>query len=290
MRDQIPIADLLKKLSHSPPQALLLEGGDAAARLTAALYWAKTLNCPEKKDDRPCGVCPVCKQIDALEYLDLHIYDGQISNKQDDEKPGPIRALRMENMRELRQLNANAPHGTGLRVAIFQGLGQTREEALNSLLKTLEEPAPHTRFVLLAPQRSQILPTLVSRSLCLTLPWPSTRDSVNAPATELEEIFGQFLSSGSGFLEKIAGKGALDAQAAGDFLVSLQHSLTATIANMEKPGAATKALRKLAQNPRSLALLCGWIQEAQEMLAYSVTPARVLEALGAKIFCLLRTK
>lgn len=287
------VAARLEQLALRPPQCLLIEGGTEASRLEAALHWAATINCPEARINRstgqaasPCLVCPVCSQIQANENLDLHLYDGRISNKLDEEKPGPVRSLRMENMRELKSLVATAPHGDGKRVAIFQGMSQTREEAANSLLKTLEEPTPHSLFVLLTPQREQLLQTLVSRSFCLTVPWTdcSTQDEASA---QWEAELADFLTRGIGFLDRVAAKGALDAQLAGQIISGCQKALARSLGG--RPGGTIDgAFGNLAHNPDKAALASRWIEEAQTMLNAAVSPARVLEAFSARMFALLR--
>lgn len=291
------IRDALKHLAMRSPQVLLMEGGSEAGRLQMALYWAQLTKCPQALAARgegriggPCGECLVCRQIAANEFVDLHIYDGRISNKQDEENPGPIRALSMENMHLLKSVNATAPHGEGRRVAIFQGMSQTREEALNSLLKTLEEPAAHTLFVLLAPQRQQILPTLVSRSFCLTLPWSGCRDK-NAALGAWERELGAFLSRGVGFLEKIGVKGAVDATLAAQLIMACQRALGRILSGSSWPdGSLDKALAPLGRNVEAALLFGQWAAEAQTMLTGTVAPARVLEGLFTRTFVLLRRK
>ncbi|MBD5641668.1 MAG: DNA polymerase III subunit delta' [Desulfovibrio sp.] len=284
-------ARTLERLAMRPPQTLLIEGGTEAGRLKAALYWACAVNCPQAKSENgesrvPCLACPVCRQIQANENLDLHIYDGRIANRLDEEKPGPVKALRMENMRELKSMAATAPHGNGKRVVIFQGMSQTREEALNSLLKTLEEPTPHSLFALLAPQREQILQTLVSRSFCLTLPWTDCRDRDEAIAAWENEL-ADFLARGTGFLEHVAAKGAIDAQAASQLLSGCQKAL-ARVLSGQPAGPLDAALSALAESGARAALASRWLGEAQAMLAATVSPARTLEAFGSRMFALLR--
>lgn len=289
--------ELLARLAAAPPQVLLLEGGDGQSRLACALYWAQAACCPAAiaaaqagGSAVPCGSCVVCRQIAANEYMDLHIYDGRISNKQDEDNPGPIRALSMDNMQALRSLHITAPHGRGRRIAIFQGMGITREEALNSLLKMLEEPSPHTLFALLAPQRQQLLPTLVSRSFCVTLPWKGSGEE-NHATSEWEKELGIFLAHGTGFLDKTAVKGALDATLAGDIVMSCQRALCRILGGRPKPGAAMdKALMPLAHNINSAFLMERWCGEALDMLAGTVAPARVLEGFCTRLFTLLRQK
>ena len=98
------IREVLHRLSANPPQVLLLEGGTGPQRLAAARYWAACVNCPQPgSGGGPCLICPTCMQIDAGEHLDVLAYDGRISNADDEAHPGPIRALNMDNIRELKQ-------------------------------------------------------------------------------------------------------------------------------------------------------------------------------------------
>lgn len=287
--------EVLTRLALSPPQTLLLEGGTEEERLAMGLFWAMTANCPQALAKRaenqpavPCRECAVCRQIGANEHLDLLIYDGRIPNRQDEESPGPIRSLRMENMRELKSLSGTASHGQGKRVAIFQGMSQTREEALNSLLKTLEEPAPHTMFVLLTPQRQQLLSTLVSRSFCLTLPW---RGSLGADddLAEWKTALTAFMETGSGLMERVGAKGAVDASLAGRILMLCQHALVQALGG-RKQGGLARILEPVARSATKTALASRWLGEAQEMLAAQVAPARVLEAFWSRLYMLRRQK
>ena len=205
---------VLNNLGAAPPQVLLLEGGSEAQRMDTARYWAMRINCPTAGTTGiPCLACPSCQQIAAGEHLDLAAYDGRISNREDEENPGPVRAFNMERVRELKVRLRDAPHGQGRRVVLLMGLSLTRDEASNALLKALEEPSKTTVFVLLAPQREQLLPTLVSRSFCLTLPWPDCHAD-DPEMQPWEDALAQFLVQGQGFLDKVAGKGAIDASGA----------------------------------------------------------------------------
>lgn len=285
------IAARLDRLALHPPQTLLIEGGTETSRLQSAIYWAASINCENpqisaNESRTPCLDCLTCRQILANENLDLLIYDGRISNRADDEKPGPVKSLRMENMRELKSMVATAAHGGGKRVAIFQGMSQTREEAMNSLLKTLEEPTQHSLFVLLTPQREQLLQTLVSRSFCLTLPWPDCRNRNEELAT-WENGLADFLARGTGFLERVGGKGAVDAELAAQILLSCQKALGRSLSGCQN-GDLDAALQPLAQNHLKASQASRWLDEAQSMLIATVSPARVLEAFSTRLFTLLR--
>lgn len=308
--DFVRLRNVLGRLALSPPQTLLLEGGTEAARQDLARYWAAACNCPQAlaaagRDEpaTPCLVCPVCKQIAAGEHLDVLAFDGRIGNREDEENPGPVLAFNMRRARELKSRLRDAPHGQGRRVVLLMGLSPSRDEAANALLKALEEPVPHTVFVLLAPQREQLLPTLVSRAFCLTLPWPDS-PAVDPALAAWETALADFLSTGQGFLEQASAKGGLDAVLAGALLLSCQKALIHVLSGnpasaVQNPlAAALVPFTPVAGNggqgrgssaPETRAALCGrWLDEAQEMLRYGVSPARVMEGFASRLFVLLR--
>ena len=278
---------VLNNLGAAPPQVLLLEGGSEAQRMDTARYWAMRINCPTAgTSGTPCLACPSCQQIAAGEHLDLAAYDGRISNREDEENPGPVRAFNMERVRELKVRLRDAPHGQGRRVVLLMGLSLTRDEASNALLKALEEPSNTTVFVLLAPQREQLLPTLVSRSFCLTLPWPDCHAD-DPDMQPWEDALAQFLVQGQGFLDKVAGKGAIDASGATRLLLCCQKAMSRVLSGRHNPARPLDAALVLLQG-KGRAAACQWFAEAQEALNYGVTPARVLETLAARLFALRR--
>ena len=278
---------VLDNLGTAPPQVLLLEGGSEAQRMDLARYWATRINCPTAgANGTPCLSCPSCQQIAAGEHLDLAAYDGRISNREDEENPGPVRAFNMERVRELKVRLRDAPHGQGRRVVLLMGLSLTRDEASNALLKALEEPSNTTVFVLLAPQREQLLPTLVSRSFCLTLPWPDCHAD-DPDMQPWEDALAQFLVHGQGFFDKVAGKGAIDAGGATRLLLCCQKAMSRILSGSHNPARPLDAALVLLHG-KSRAAACQWFAEAQEALNYGVTPARVLEALAARLFALRR--
>lgn len=278
---------VLDNLGAAPPQVLLLEGGNEAQRMDLARYWATRINCPAAgANGTPCLSCPSCQQIAAGEHLDLAAYDGRISNREDEENPGPVRAFNMERVRELKVRLRDAPHGQGRRVVLLMGLSLTRDEASNALLKALEEPSNTTVFVLLAPQREQLLPTLVSRSFCLTLPWPDCHAD-DPDMQPWEDALAQFLVQGQGFFDKVASKGAIDASGATRLLLCCQKAMSRILSGRHNPARPLDTALVLLHG-KGRAAACQWFAEAQEALNYGVTPARVLETLAARLFALRR--
>lgn len=284
--DLKPLLTVLARLSRRPPQTLLLEGGTAAQRMDLAKYWAALANCEEiianGARDKPCLACNACRQIGANEFLDLSIHDGRISNTEDEENPGPIKALNMNRVRELKGLISQPPHGDGKRVVILMGLPVNRDNAANALLKALEEPNKDTLFVLLAAQRQQLLPTLVSRSFVLTLPWPDPHQATRMP---FEDELAAFFANGQKFLDRISLKGAIDNAVAEQIILDCQKSLMRVLAG-DTNGQMERIFARAA-DPKIAANMIRWFSEAQEMLQYTVNPARVLEGLFTRLFCFL---
>lgn len=273
----------LRSLGKSVPQTLLIEGSTGELRFNFAIYWALLPNCPEveKHQGAPCLKCSVCRQIMAKECSDILFFDGRISNREEDEAPGIIHALNMDNMRKLKAVLGSEPRTVRKRVVIIDGLTMLREEALNSLLKTLEEPSLGTLFVLLAPLREQILPTLVSRSICFTLPWKKLKsDAIHA----FENSLGDFLLTGKGFLQDISAKGAMDAKSAEELLLACQRALLNALAAKRPGSLLDKFFATVSTNPHAVAQTGYWMDEAQQMLAAGVTPARCLEAFATRLF------
>ncbi|MBQ7739429.1 MAG: DNA polymerase III subunit delta' [Desulfovibrionaceae bacterium] len=280
-----PIRHILYNLRQTPPQVLLFDGGTEIERRTLAKYWAALNLCPNLTADGPCHKCPTCLQIAEDAHLDILAYDGYISKKDDDDSPGFYRAFNAENARSLKLVLRDAPHGR-YRIVFFTGIVASRAEAPNALLKVLEEPSPYTLFVLLVPQRAQILPTLVSRSMCLTLPWPCQPNNESQAVAKLTASFAAFLNDKEDFLTKIASKSSLTLPLAQDFLVAFQKTVIRILAN-EKETPLDLELANLT--PFKLMQLIGWIREAQEMLAATVTPLRVISALSMRCYTLFRS-
>ncbi len=285
----------LQQVRPAPPQVLLLEGGTEAERQALARYWAAALNCPQ--DNAPCLTCGSCQQIGAGQHWDMLAYDGRISNKEDEDNPGPVRAFNMDNVRQLKTRLRDAPHGEGRRVVLLSGLDLTRDEAANALLKVLEEPSATTVFVLMAPQREQLLPTLVSRAWVLTLPWPEP-DAASAEMATWEQALAFFLERGTGWLEKTSARGAVTPAVAGQVLLACQKALSAALRGAEtasaaqgmrggrQAGALLGPLGRLPLEQRCAAAVL--TATAQDTLQDNVNPARVLDWLAVRLYTLAR--
>ena len=134
------------KLAH----AYLFVGPRGVGKTSCARILAKSLNCKDAPTVNPCGKCSACIEISEGRSLDVIEIDGA-SNRGIDE----IRTLR-ENVKF-------APVLGKYKIYIIDEVHMLTQEAFNALLKTLEEPPEHVKFIFATTQPHKVLPTILSR-------------------------------------------------------------------------------------------------------------------------------
>jgi len=136
--------------------AYLLTGTRGVGKTTLARILAKCLNCETGVTNTPCGVCSACTQIDAGRFVDLLELDAASNTG-------------VDNMREVLDNAQYAPTVGRYKVYIIDEVHMLSKPAFNSMLKTLEEPPAHVKFILATTDPQKIPVTVLSRCLQFNL-------------------------------------------------------------------------------------------------------------------------
>jgi DNA polymerase-3 subunit delta' len=140
--------------------AWLFTGPPGSGRSTAAACFAAALVCPEGG----CGVCQACRTAPLGGHPDVDMV-----------RPEGVSYL-VKEARALVMTSELSPAKSFWHVMVVEDADRLTEAAVNALLKSIEEPPPHTVWILCAPSVEDVLPTIVSRARHVALRTPSARD------------------------------------------------------------------------------------------------------------------
>jgi len=136
--------------------AYLFAGTRGVGKTTIARILAKSLNCEQGLTADPCGTCSACREIDEGRFVDLIEVDAASKTKVDD-------------TRDLLDNVQFAPAGGRYKVYLIDEVHMLTRHSFNALLKTLEEPPPHIKFLLATTDPQKLPVTVLSRCLQFNL-------------------------------------------------------------------------------------------------------------------------
>ncbi len=148
---------LINALTHGKlHHAYLFTGTRGVGKTTIARILAKSLNCETGITANPCGQCSACIDIDGGRFVDLIEVDG-------------ASRTRVEDTRDLLENVQYAPTQGRFKIYLIDEVHMLSNHSFNALLKTLEEPPPHVKFILATTDPERIPVTVLSRCIRFNL-------------------------------------------------------------------------------------------------------------------------
>jgi DNA polymerase-3 subunit delta' len=211
-KDPAWIKEQLHDLFERKGHAWLLQGPSGLGQYELALSLAKAWLCQDPQNKEPCGKCQSCHLIDVkshpdlqvllpeLQMLDLEWPLGEKAQKDiDDKDRKPSKEIRVEAVKEMVEFTQRTSSGLNPKVVLIYPAERLNIYAANMILKTLEEPAGDTRFILASEASHQLLPTIRSRCQTHTMHWPSKERAIEwLTANGLDQSEAQTLLKAAG--------------------------------------------------------------------------------------------
>ncbi len=163
--------------------AYLFTGTRGVGKTTLARIFAKSLNCEQGVGSQPCGVCTACREIDEGRFVDLLEVDAASRTK-------------VDQTRELLENVPYAPVRGRYKVYLIDEVHMFSDSSFNALLKTLEEPPPHVKFLLATTDPQKVPVTVLSRCLQFNLK-RLTLDQIEAQLARILEDEGVPFDAGA---------------------------------------------------------------------------------------------
>jgi DNA polymerase-3 subunit delta' len=164
--------EMLKRtlVADRVPHAFIFKGPEGVGKKLFGRGFAAAVNCRDSLTIGACGVCPSCRKFYSGNHPDFVVVTP--------EKGG----IKINQVRKLSRDLSYPPYESAMRVVILEDVHAMRQEAANSLLKTLEEPPENNLLILTAESSREILATLTSR--CQVIPFCRLGDGETAEILE----------------------------------------------------------------------------------------------------------
>ena len=197
------IAEQTKNLFSRKGHAWLLEGPSGLGQYELGLELAKAWLCIQPQAQQGCNKCTNCHLIDVRAQPDLYVLMPEVQmldlgwplnekaqKEIDDKDRKPSKEIRVEAVRDMVEFTQRTASSSQDKIVLIYPAEKLNLYASNMILKTLEEPAGSTRFIVSSEAAHQLLPTIRSRCQTHTMIWPNDLDSLKwleASGLELKE-------------------------------------------------------------------------------------------------------
>lgn len=223
------------------PHALLVEGPSGCGKKLFARFAAQLSLCAT--DEKPCGECPPCVKVEKQVHPDVCFYMV----------PEGKREFPVELVRQLRQDAYMLPNEGAYKIYIIDQAHMMNTAAQNALLKVIEEPPAHVRFILLCENRNRMLETILSRVVSIAMEVTDVAQCERALAQLAPESSEQM-------------RGSAAAGASGNIGLAL------SLLGEAKPSKAAADAKKLCQvlvfgsRYEALCILAGYDKNREELI------------------------
>jgi len=182
---QSEIWQRLSGLRNRLPNALLLKGAEGTGKLDLALTFAQSILCVAPKSTGvACQNCSSCLWFAQESNPDFRLIQPDALSVTDESTDKDVgkklsREISVDQIRALSNFVNLSAHSGGYRVVLIHPAEAMNSNSANALLKSLEEPTEKLLFILVSNKPQQLLPTILSRCLCLSVSMPALSTSVS---------------------------------------------------------------------------------------------------------------